>query len=501
MSDKRSARINCGIDFRPGHGFGAYSAMIRVAGNQLSPIAGTVDEDATFIRCAMMAAAEGLEALPSDDLKVDVVTPSTYLCESFGDYQSLQNQREAGWVDENGDATVHSDLWDRILDSSGRQESVNFILASDVDQLSNTRHRRDLNGLGEREKRSEDAGIAEDGNDRGVDCEISYNVATVGNPGIGAYVIMLDFNDRRHEFSGKFESTSYGRMHLTACIDALDAVRREFPKDGLHMVLNTPDEFTANAMHRGWVDEWRRNGWQRREGERVRNADLWQIFSRRISRHDFELRLVMDTAASDALARRAQAIAKREKLKIEESADFKRREDEDVANGHAVRLYAAGSMIDSPGPGGWSVLMDYKGRSRTRSEGYMRTSNNRMELMGPATVLMELADLASSGKLDAGTKVILISDSQNLVSAMLKGWAKKWRKNSWTKQNGDKVENVDLWKSILRANDRLKSLEFRWSPPHSGNKGNERCAKLAMAAARQPAEKLVMDGGYVDKDG
>ena len=46
-------RINCGVDFQPHQGFGAYSAMVRVGDEQLDPISGFIDEDATFIRCCL----------------------------------------------------------------------------------------------------------------------------------------------------------------------------------------------------------------------------------------------------------------------------------------------------------------------------------------------------------------------------------------------------------------------------------------------------------------
>ncbi|MXZ03702.1 MAG: hypothetical protein F4Y88_08590, partial [Chloroflexi bacterium] len=77
-------RINCGVDYQAHQGFGAYSAMVKVGDEQLEPIAGVVDEDATFIRCCLMAAVKGIEAVDFSGATVEVVTPSTWVAETVG---------------------------------------------------------------------------------------------------------------------------------------------------------------------------------------------------------------------------------------------------------------------------------------------------------------------------------------------------------------------------------------------------------------------------------
>ena len=486
------ARINCGVAFRPGQGFGAYSAMIRMGESELPVVAGTVEDGATFIRCSMMAAAEGLEALTQEGLDVDIVTPSTYVAECCNDPATLEAWRDAGWIQESGEAVVHSDLWDRILVSKQRHANLTFTLASDIAPSSSRRNGRNQGS----QESSQDSADGWDEPKRAPDCEISYNVATIGNSGIGSYVIALDFPGRRKELSSKFQTTNYGRMQLITCLDALEAVRNELGKDRLRIIINTPDEFTERAVNRGWLDDWSQNNWQRREGDRVRNADLWQVFRRRVQHHDVEIRLAMDDGRSEELADQAQKIARREQTKLEADAGFKQQEEKDVAAGRTVLLYTDGSALENPGPGGWAAIMHYKGRTRARNQGYRATTNNRMELMGPAQVLEDLVDLVSEEKLDSDTKVIVITDSEYLVSAMVKGWAKKWRKNAWTKQNGEKAANIDLWKRILKSNDRLKSVEFRWVRGHNNDPENNRCDALAKNAAKQPEEQLSVDEGY-----
>ena len=166
-----------------------------------------------------------------------------------------------------------------------------------------------------------------------------------------------------------------------------------------------------------------------------------------------------------------------------------------------IRIFTDGSALKNPGPGGWAAIMEVKGKRASQSKGYKHTTNNRMELMGTAETLDFLVNLQSEGKIEEVTNVIVISDSEYLVSAMTRGWAKRWRKNQWVKQDGDRAKNTDLWKRILHAGDRLKKVEFRWVRGHSRfreafSTENEMCDKLAKEAASQPEEKLLIDEGY-----
>ncbi len=483
-------RINCGVDFQPHQGFGAYSAMVRVGDEQLDPIAGFIDEDATFIRCCLMAAVSGFDAVESDGGAVEVVTPSTWVTETIGDDDSFPKLRQNRWVNEDGSEVVHRDLLERLAAHIDRHDSVTWRFARDVG-----RRKR------QQDTESETRSNGKTETEVTPDCEITYAAATVGNSGVGAYYIELDIPGRLEKVSSKFQTTNFARMHLTACIDALREARRLLRKDGLRIVLNTPHELTANAVNRGWLDQWAGNKWNRREGDRVRNADLWQEFRRLMQRQEVEVRLALDSANSDVMLSRAQDLARREVERVREDTEFKKQEEAAVKEGTLIRIFTDGSALKNPGPGGWAAIMEVKGKRASQSKGYKHTTNNRMELMGAAETLDFLVNLQSEDKIDEVTNVIVISDSEYLVSAMTRGWAKRWRKNQWVKQDGDKAKNTDLWKRILHAGDRLKKVEFRWVRGHSRfseafSAENEMCDKMAKEAAGQPEEKLLVDEGY-----
>ena len=482
-------RINCGVDYQAHQGFGAYSAMVKVGDEQLDTIAGVVDEDATFIRCCLMAAVKGIEAVPLSGATVEVVTPSTWVAETVGDQDQMTALRTNDWLNPDGEEIVHRDLLERLADHIDRHEKVRWTLAQNV---------------GRRNRQLETKDADTDGraaNELAPDCHISYAAATVGNSGVGAYYIELKIPGKVERVSSKFQTTNFARMHLTACIDALRETRRLMRKDGLRIVLDTPHELTANAVNRGWLEAWSQNKWNRREGDRVRNADLWQEFRRLMQRHEVEVRLTLDSANADVMLKQAQDLARREVERVRRDTEFEQQEEAAIKEGSLIRIFTDGSALENPGPGGWAAIMQVKEKRASQSQGYKHTTNNRMELMGAAETLEVLVNLRTNGKIDDVKKMIVVTDSEYLVSAMTRGWAKRWRKNQWIKQDGDKAKNTDLWKRILQASDRLKKVEFRWIRGHARfreafAKENNICDRMAKEAASQPQEKLIVDEGY-----
>lgn len=83
-----------------------------------------------------------------------------------------------------------------------------------------------------------------------------------------------------------------------------------------------------------------------------------------------------------------------------------------------VMLYTDGACSGNPGPGGYGVILRYGEHEKAISAGFIKTTNNRMELMA-AVVGLEL--------LKEPCKVKLISDSKYLCDSILKGWVYNWK--------------------------------------------------------------------------
>ena len=154
-----------------------------------------------------------------------------------------------------------------------------------------------------------------------------------------------------------------------------------------------------------------------------------------------------------------------------------------LAAGEVV-LYADGGADPNPGPGGYGAVLLDGGERRELSSGFRRTTNNRMELMGVIAGLESLLE---------PRRVAVFSDSLYLINAIQKGWARHWRRSSWLKKDQSLRENADLWNRLLKLLERHQ-VSFHWVRGHSGLNENERCDRLASAAARQP--DLPPDTGY-----
>ncbi|MBA4333524.1 MAG: ribonuclease HI, partial [Methylobacterium sp.] len=55
-----------------------------------------------------------------------------------------------------------------------------------------------------------------------------------------------------------------------------------------------------------------------------------------------------------------------------------------------VEVWTDGACSGNPGPGGWGVILSYKGKQKELSGGEAMTTNNRMELMGAIAALESL---------------------------------------------------------------------------------------------------------------
>lgn len=144
-------------------------------------------------------------------------------------------------------------------------------------------------------------------------------------------------------------------------------------------------------------------------------------------------------------------------------------------------MYTDGASRGNPGPGGYGTILMWNGIEKQLSGGYLRTTNNRMELMA---VIAGLEALRKNG-----VRLKIYSDSQYVVNAVEKGWLKTWIATDF--KGGKK--NRDLWMryAVLAAKH---TIQFFWVKGHASNPHNNRCDELATAAADGP--HLLEDKGY-----
>ena len=106
----------------------------------------------------------------------------------------------------------------------------------------------------------------------------------------------------------------------------------------------------------------------------------------------------------------------------------------------AVTIYTDGACVPNPGVAGYGVVLLYGSRRRELSGGYRLTTNNRMEVLAAIRGLEALKEPCD---------VTLFTDSQYLVQAIMKGWARRWRAQGWRRTKTDLAVNPDLWGRLL----------------------------------------------------
>ncbi|MFA5984551.1 MAG: ribonuclease HI [Methylococcaceae bacterium] len=133
-----------------------------------------------------------------------------------------------------------------------------------------------------------------------------------------------------------------------------------------------------------------------------------------------------------------------------------------------VIIYTDGACRGNPGPGGWGVILNYKGKVKELYGGDASTTNNRMELMAVIQALQTL---------NKPCAVCLYVDSSYVIKGITE-WIEKWKRAGWLTSNRQPVKNVELWRQ-LEAAKAPHEIEWKWVKGHSGDAGNERADALA----------------------
>jgi ribonuclease HI len=150
-----------------------------------------------------------------------------------------------------------------------------------------------------------------------------------------------------------------------------------------------------------------------------------------------------------------------------------------------VDIFTDGSCLGNPGPGGYGIVLRYKDKSKELNQGFILTTNNRMEL---------LAAIEGLALLKEPCAVTLTTDSQYVRQGITQ-WIHNWKKRNWLTAAKKPVKNADLWQRLDEEAKRHQ-ISWKWVKGHSGHPDNERCDELAREAAEKATE---VDTGYLNE--
>ncbi len=137
-----------------------------------------------------------------------------------------------------------------------------------------------------------------------MDVEIFTDGACRGNPGPGGWGALLRAGQHVKELWGGAHATTNNRMELTAVIEALGVLKRR-----VRVTVHTDSTYVKQGIT-AWIHSWKKNGWQTKAREPVKNADLWMRLDLLASSHEVTWRWVKGHAGHEG-NERADALANR----------------------------------------------------------------------------------------------------------------------------------------------------------------------------------------------
>lgn len=149
-----------------------------------------------------------------------------------------------------------------------------------------------------------------------------------------------------------------------------------------------------------------------------------------------------------------------------------------------IEIYTDGASSGNPGPGGYGVILRSGNHYKELSEGYRKTTNNRMELLA---VISGIESLKKTGQ-----EIMVYSDSKYIIDSVEKKWLFNWVRTGFKAK-----KNKDLWLRFLTVY-KLHQIKFTWVKGHNGHPENERCDELAVQASQQ--HNLLIDTFFEKED-
>ena len=118
--------------------------------------------------------------------------------------------------------------------------------------------------------------------------------ACSGNPGPGGWGAILEWNGVEKELSGGENPTTNNRMELLAVISALEKLNQSCIVE-----LYSDSKYVIDALTKGWLTSWIKNGWRKADKKAVLNVDLWQRLLPLLEKHEMHYHWIKGHAENE----------------------------------------------------------------------------------------------------------------------------------------------------------------------------------------------------------
>ena len=114
--------------------------------------------------------------------------------------------------------------------------------------------------------------------------QIYTDGACTGNPGKGGYGAVLIYGENEKRISAGYRLTTNNRKELLAAVSALELLKTE-----CRVTLYSDSKYLTDAINKGWIDSWKKNGWVKSDKKKVLNTDLWKRLDALFQKHSVSL--------------------------------------------------------------------------------------------------------------------------------------------------------------------------------------------------------------------
>ena len=101
-----------------------------------------------------------------------------------------------------------------------------------------------------------------------------------GNPGVGGWGALIEYEDTRKEYFGGKTLTTNNQMEILAAIEGLKAL-----KEPCIVNLTTDSKYVMQGIT-SWIENWKKNNWKNAQKKDVKNKDLWVELDKYAASHD-----------------------------------------------------------------------------------------------------------------------------------------------------------------------------------------------------------------------
>ena len=241
---------------KPNPGAGGWAAIILRRGKKPTKLCGC-EQNSTNNRMELTAPLHALKSFGNSE-EIRIYTDSKYLREGVTKWLSAWEKR--GWKTTENTEVKNQELWKDLAQEITRHKIDWKWTKGHVGNKWN--ERADALARGARQKRS-----------LPLNQEGAIHMFTAASfkktERNGGWGVLLKYKENIKLVHGTAVNTSGNRMHLQATIEGLKAIKKPFPLN----IYTTSSYLKDGATH--WVSRWAHQGWISKEGDPIKNQDLW----------------------------------------------------------------------------------------------------------------------------------------------------------------------------------------------------------------------------------